>query len=57
MQFLAMADFKTNDMIAAMPGLLDTAAAGQIDLARAADITSNILTGFWYRGKGYGKSG
>nr|WP_261949007.1 hypothetical protein [Paenibacillus melissococcoides] len=41
-----MADFKTNDMIAAMPGLLDTAAAGQIDLARAADITSNILTGF-----------
>ncbi|CAH8248842.1 phage tail tape measure protein [Paenibacillus melissococcoides] len=51
MQFLAMADFKTNDMIAAMPGLLDTAAAGQIDLARAADITSNILTGFGIEAK------
>lgn len=46
MQYLAMAGFKTNDTIAAMPGLLDTAAAGQIDLGRAADITSNILTGF-----------
>ncbi|BFH10699.1 phage tail tape measure protein [Paenibacillus melissococcoides] len=46
MSYLAMAGFKTNDMIAAMPGLLDTAAAGQIDLGRAADITSNILTGF-----------
>ncbi|MCE5168529.1 phage tail tape measure protein [Paenibacillus profundus] len=46
MQYLSMAGFKTNDMIEAMPGLLDTAAAGQIDLGRAADITSNILTGF-----------
>lgn len=46
MQYLSMAGFKTNDMIAAMPGLLHTAAAGQIDLGRAADLTSNILTGF-----------
>lgn len=46
MQYLSMAGYKIHDMIAAMPGLLDTAAAGQIDLGRAADITSNILTGF-----------
>ncbi len=46
MQFLAMAGFKTNQIIKAMPGLLDLAAAGQIDLAETADITSNILSGF-----------
>lgn len=46
MQFLAMAGYKTNDIIAAMPGLLATAAAGQTDLATTADITSNILSGF-----------
>ncbi|QNK54568.1 phage tail tape measure protein [Paenibacillus sp. PAMC21692] len=44
--FLAVAGFKANDIIAAMPGLLDLAAAAQMDLGRAADITSNILTGF-----------
>ncbi len=46
MQFLAMAGYKTNEIIAAMPGLLATAAAGQTDLATTADITSNILSGF-----------
>lgn len=46
MQYLAMAGFKTNDIIAAMPGLLDLAAAGQMELGRAADITSNIMSGF-----------
>jgi len=46
MQFLAMAGFDTNQVIEAMPGLLDQAAAGQIDLGRAADITSNVLSGF-----------
>lgn len=44
--FLAIAGFKANDIISAMPGLLDLAAAAQMDLGRAADITSNILTGF-----------
>ena len=46
MQFLAMAGFKTNQITQAMPGLLDLAAAGQVDLATTADITSNILSGF-----------
>lgn len=46
MQFLAMAGYKTNEIIAAMPGLLDAAAAGQTDLGRTADIVSNILSGF-----------
>lgn len=46
MSYLAMAGYKTNDIIAAMPGLLNAAAAGQTDLATTADITSNILSGF-----------
>ena len=46
MGFLAMAGFKTNDIMGAMPGVLDLAAASQIDLADAADIASNILTGY-----------
>lgn len=44
--FLAMAGFKVNDIYQAMPGVLSLAAAGQMDLARTADIASNILTGF-----------
>ncbi|MGE7271350.1 phage tail tape measure protein [Brevibacillus panacihumi] len=46
MSFLAMAGYRTNDIIAAMPGLLDTAAAGQTELGETADIVSNILSGF-----------
>jgi len=46
MAFLAMAGFKSNDIIGAMPGVLNLAAAAQMDLGEAADITSNILTGF-----------
>lgn len=44
--FLAMAGYDTNQIIASMPGLLDLAAAGQLDLGRAADITTNIMSGF-----------
>ncbi|MFF2890742.1 phage tail tape measure protein, partial [Paenibacillus sp. NPDC057967] len=44
--YLAIAGFDANEIIAAMPGLLDLAAAAQMDLGKAADITSNILTGF-----------
>lgn len=46
MGFLAMAGFKANDIIGAMPGVLELAASAQMDLADAADITSNILTGY-----------
>ena len=46
MQFLAMAGFDTNEVVSAMPGLLSLAAATATDLGSAADITSNILSGF-----------
>lgn len=46
MGFLAMAGFKTNDILQTTPGVLSLAAAGQVDLGRAADISSNILSGY-----------
>lgn len=46
MKYLSMAGFEVNETIAAMPGMLNLASAGAIDLANAADIASNILTGF-----------
>lgn len=46
MKFLAMAGFEASETIDAMPGMLQLASAGAIDLARASDIASNILTGF-----------
>ena len=46
MQYLAMAGFSANQTISAMPGMLSLASAGAIDLGSAADIASNILTGF-----------
>lgn len=46
MSFLAMAGFEVVDIVEALPGVLDLASAANMDLGRAADITSNILSGF-----------
>lgn len=46
MAFLGQAGFETNEIMATMPGLLDLATAGALDLGAAADIASNIMTGF-----------
>lgn len=46
MGFLAMAGFKADEILGAMPGTLQLAAAAQMDLGRAADIVTNILTGY-----------
>jgi TP901 family phage tail tape measure protein len=43
---LAQAGFKTNEIIASLPGVLSLAAAGQTDLATTADIASSALNGF-----------
>ncbi|MBR2209026.1 MAG: phage tail tape measure protein [Synergistaceae bacterium] len=43
---LARAGFKSNEIISAMPGLLNMAAAEGMDLAQAADITASTLRGF-----------
>ena len=46
MSYLGMAGWKTDQIIAGMPGLLDLAAASGEDLARVADIVSDDLTSF-----------
>lgn len=46
MEFLAMAGLKPAEVLAAVGDTLNLAAAGSLDLASAADIASNVLTGF-----------
>ena len=46
MLFLARAGFDTDQVLASIEGTLQLAQAGALDLGRAADIASNILTGF-----------
>lgn len=46
MENLAMAGWKSQDIIAGMPGLLDLAAAGSVDLATASDVTASALAQF-----------
>lgn len=44
LRFLGMAGFDAAEAAEALPGVLDLATAGTIDLGRAADIASNALT-------------
>ena len=44
MSFLAMAGLDVNQTIEALPGTLQLAAAGGMDLATAADIATNVMT-------------
>lgn len=44
--FLARAGFEVNEIFSALPGTLDLAAAGVLDLGTAADIASNVLNQF-----------
>lgn len=44
-RFLAQAGFEVNEVLGATPGILKLAMAGQLDLASAADIASNVLGG------------
>lgn len=46
LKFLGMAGFNAAQSVAAIPAVLDLATAAQLDLARSADITSNIMSGF-----------
>ncbi|WFS64011.1 phage tail tape measure protein [Pseudodesulfovibrio thermohalotolerans] len=46
MKFLAMAGFDANQAMEALPSVLQLATAGMLDVASAADITTNIMSGF-----------
>ncbi|MGG3800465.1 phage tail tape measure protein [Metabacillus fastidiosus] len=51
MEYLALAGWKTKDIMAAMPGMLNLAAAGALELGTAADITSDIMNAFGMNAK------
>lgn len=46
MEFLARAGWDAQAVMAAMPGMLNLAASGALELGEAADITSNIMSAF-----------
>ena len=46
MSFLGMAGFKAKEIIKTIPGVMDLAAASQLELGEASDYASNILTAF-----------
>lgn len=57
MTYLGMAGFKTNEILAATPGVLNLAQAAGADLAETADIASNILSGFNLKANETGRVG
>ena len=46
MKFLGMAGMKTKDIFGALPRVLELASSAQMDLGTAADIVTNIMSGF-----------
>jgi TP901 family phage tail tape measure protein len=46
MQFLGMAGFNTNQILAATPAILNLAIADNMELGESAEIVSSILNGF-----------
>lgn len=46
LEFLGRAGFTAEEALGAIKGTLDLAAAGSLELGRAADIASNVLSGF-----------
>lgn len=54
MSFLALAGFEVNDIIRAMPSTLNLAAAGQLELSNAADITAKVMKGLGITADGLG---
>ncbi|MBB0228510.1 phage tail tape measure protein [Streptomyces calidiresistens] len=46
MEFLGMAGWNTNQILSGMPDILNLAAAGNVQLADAANTASNIMAGF-----------
>jgi len=51
MSYFALAGFDANKIMAAMPATLNVAAAGQMDVAQAADITAKVMAGMGLEAK------
>jgi TP901 family phage tail tape measure protein len=50
-QFQAMAGLEVNEIMSATPGILNLAAAANLDLGRSADIATNIMSQFGLEAK------
>lgn len=46
LRFLALAGFEANQQVVALPSVLQLATAGQLELARASDLSTNILSSY-----------
>ena len=57
MSYLAMAGFKTGQILGAMPGILDLTTASGEELGTTADIGANILSAFGYKAERMGTVG
>lgn len=57
MQFLAQAGLKTQQILDAMPGMLQIAASGQVSIGEAADVTTSVMAGFSMQARDAGKVG
>ncbi|MDE5769680.1 MAG: phage tail tape measure protein, partial [Oscillospiraceae bacterium] len=44
--YMALAGWKVDDMIKALPGVLNLAAASEMDLAKASDVVTDYMTAF-----------
>lgn len=55
LRFLGMAGFSASEAVAALPDTLDLATASGMGLAQAADIASNVLSGFGKEARDAGK--
>lgn len=55
MSFLGMAGLDAKEIMDAMPATLNLAAAGNLELATAADIASNVMSGFGAEAKDLGQ--
>ena len=55
MEFLAQAGLSANDVLTATPGIIQLATAANMDLARAGDIATNIMSQFGIKAKDLGR--
>lgn len=56
MQFLGMAGFTTNQILAATPAILNLAIADNMELGESAEIVANVLNGFGMKAEEAGKA-
>lgn len=55
LQFLGMAGLNVTQMIKALPGVLQMAASGGLELGQAADIATNVLDAYGFKVKDLGR--